>query len=276
MSFIYPVTKHLQLLSVLLSALLMFQACGDTEEEKDQPPSLQHSARDIKVVDEIHTNLLATLPEYESKNITGLTLSQIQELHTYMNIQRWNSGGDISRRGGSDYEEAAEILQIPVSKIQGADTYYDSDLQPKLLELTKELYKNNPDITLDPYSPLVASAYCGINTIQASIVIYGKKDQQEMEAEALQKAEKFMEDLPAWVTGFKLFNSTYKDTVLETHGEIGCGFLWKKGESIQKRKEGSTGYGYRNPAENDFWCNNEWNNRKMIPHPAYTFLNPQN
>jgi uncharacterized protein YaiE (UPF0345 family) len=91
----------------------------------------------------------------------------------------------------------------------------------------------------------------------------------------LHKKRRFMKDLPAWVTGVKLNYSTYKDSVLETSGAIGVGFLWKKGQNIQKLKASTSLYGYRNPAENDFWINDEWNNRKLISHPAYSYLKLQ-
>jgi hypothetical protein len=60
----------------------MFRGCGDAEEEKVQASPLKHSVRDIQVVDEIHTSLLPTLQEYETKPITGLNLLQIEPLLT--------------------------------------------------------------------------------------------------------------------------------------------------------------------------------------------------
>jgi hypothetical protein len=231
------------------------------------------SLQSPSIIQELHSKIFAQ--SKQRKEISEMSLSEISEIHHYLCIERWNSGGDIGMRQGTDYNSAAETLNIPVSKLEAADNYYHYQFLSKLTDAVKTIYKDHPNIVIDYYHPLTPTAYCGLNTIVGGITIYGQKKDIDFKEEAKSVAIEFVKELPEWVTGFKLHYTRYKDPVLQTEGNVDIGFLWRRGEDIQIMPAHTGTYGYSKPTENPNWPNDEWNNMKVIEHPSYTYLKPQ-
>jgi hypothetical protein len=189
-------------------------------------------------------------------------------IHQYINIDRWNYGGDIGKRYGTNYNEIAERLNIPVTKLEKIDNYYHYDVQPILDHEIKSEFKSHSNFRPDYYHSVIPTAYCGLNTVHGTIVVFGKRASKDFEKESEKIALSLIDELPDWITGYKLNIVTYKDTVLETSGELDIGFIWVRENNqlhIMKSSQGT--YGYDKPEFNTHWHNEEWNEQKKIPYP---------
>lgn len=200
--------------------------------------------------------------------LQGFSMEQIEQIHQYLNVDRWNNGGDIGKRNGTNYTRIAEGLNIPLSKLEAIDKYYHYDIHPVLEKEMKELFGAHENLRLDYYHAVEATAYCGVNTVKGSITVYGQKAKDNFADNAEKIAVELVQDLPEWVTGYKLNYVTYKDSLLETEGKVDVGFLWVRGNgTVQKRKSSDGLYGYYPPEVNRFWHTREWNDLKKIDYP---------
>jgi hypothetical protein len=267
----------LALLGIFSLAALIIYTCSESDEDKsvndvsDYARSYSRAfLKSNRILGEIHSK---TFQDSEERNeIPEMTLGEISEIHHYLCIERWNTGGQIGMRWGTNYEDAAEDLNVPVSKLAAADNYYHYRLLPELTNVIREVYYRHPNIVIDHYSPLSPTAYCGMNTIIGGITVYGRKKTTDLREEAKKVAGEFANDLPDWVTGFKLHYTTYEDTTLQTQGDVNIGFLWRRGEDIQIMRAIRGTFGYRRPSENRNWHNDEWNDLKIIGHPSYSYI----
>lgn len=267
----------LTLVGIFLFIAFIIYTCSDNDEEElvngisnSEEFAYRSSLKSKAIVNEVNSKLFNTSDE--GKEIPEMTLGEISEIHQYLCIERWNSGGQIGMRWGTKYEEAAENLDIPVSKLKAADDYYHYRLLPELTKVIKKIYDGHPNVVIDYYNPLSPTAYCGLNTIIGGITVYGQKKNTDFKEEAKKVAIEFANQLPEWVTGFKLHYTMYKDTILQTEDEVDIGFLWRQGEDIQIMRATRGLYGYSRPTENRNWHNDEWNNLKAIQHPNYSYL----
>lgn len=199
--------------------------------------------------------------------LSEFTMEQIQSIHQYINVDRWNNNGDIGLRIGTNYNELAEKLNIPVSKLKEIDSYYHYDVIKVLDERIKSEFKSHKNFEPDYYGSVESTAYCGINTLRGNIVVYGQKSSTDFKAEAKKIAENLVNEIPDWITGYKLNFTRYEDPNLETRGNVDIGFLWRKGENIRIMKSSRGLYGYERPETNTFWHNREWNDQQTIPYP---------
>ena len=274
----------LSLIVFFTAVALLVYTCSDsdnddklqgeiTSESESYTKIYKSPLKSKEIVNEVHSKIFNQ--SEERKEIPDMTLDEITEIYQYLCIERWNTGGQIGMRWGTDYEKAAENLNIPVSKLKAADNYYNYQLLPELSNIIRIIDKNTPNISTDDYNPLTPTAYCGMNTIIGSIGVYGQKKNTNFKEEAKKIAVHFASELPEWVTGFKLHFTMYNDTILQTRGSVDIGFLWRAGGDIQVMNESLGTYGYQSPTENNHWHNNEWNNLKTIQHPTYRFIKRQ-
>ncbi|MDN3594325.1 hypothetical protein [Zunongwangia endophytica] len=206
------------------------------------------------------------VPEIPAE-LNGFSMEQIKNIHQYMNVDRWNNGGDIGTRMGTDYNKLAEKLNIPISKLKEIDSYYHYDVIKILDKKIKSQFENHKNFEPDYYGSIESTAYCGINTLRGNIVVYGQKNIANFKAEAEKIANELISEIPDWITGYKLNFTRYEDPNLETKGNVDIGFLWRKGEELKVMKSSRGLYGYKRPETNTFWHNREWNNESTIPNP---------
>ena len=255
--------------------VFLFYTCSDDKEETKEVVSSEtsfdkSSFKSKDFVKEMHSKIFGE-PE-ERKEIPEMTLDEISEIHYYLCVERWNSGGDIGMRWGTKYEEAAENLNISVSKLRAADNYYHYRLQRELTASIKNIYNGHANVVIDYYNPLLPTAYCGLNTLIGGITVYGQKKNSDFKEEAKNVAVAFASEMPEWVTGFKLHYTNYKDTILQTGGDVDIGFLWRRGEDIQIMHSSRGLYGSSIPTENRNWHGDDWNDLKVIEHPTYYYI----
>lgn len=257
------------LILLLLAFLHTFVSCSGTEEKKGAEGNYASSPKSAKFIDEMHSKFTDDNKLY--KNMAGLSLAQMAEIHTYCNIERWNQGINNDRDHQEIYESAAKALNIPSSRLADADQYFIYHILHPLDTVVHQLYGKMPGIKPDAYNALDASAFCGLYTISTELIVYDGADEKAIKEAAAAQANSFIADLPEWVTGVKFTGITRKDTVLQTSDEIDAGFIWKRGGDLREMKA-SRGFGLDPAAKSNFWDNPEWNERKTIQHPAYRYL----
>ncbi|HEY1193402.1 hypothetical protein [Flavobacterium sp.] len=199
--------------------------------------------------------------------ISEFNMDQIKQIHQYINVDRWNNNGAIGMRFGTNYNELAEKLNIPVSKLKEIDVYYHYEVLKILDKKIKFQFENHKNFKPDYYCSVESTAFCGINTLRGNILVYGQKNTTDFKLESEKIAKALINEIPDWITGYKLNFTRYKDPNLETEGDVDIGFLWIKGQDIQIMKSSTGLYGYEKPESNTFWHNAEWNNKKKIPYP---------
>lgn len=201
------------------------------------------------------------------KNLQGFTSEEIKGIYYYLCVERWNTGASTGTRDFTDFNKVAEELNIKVSILKEIEEYYEYGVLPALDESIKNRFKDHRHLVMDYYSSIEPTAYCGLNTLIGSIVVYGQKRNTDFKKEATTIAENLIQELPGWVTGYKLTFTTYKDENLETEGEVDIGFLWKKGSEIKILNSSRGLYGYEDPEYNNNWHTAEWNDLKKIDYP---------
>ena len=201
-----------------------------------------------------------------TEDLKEFTLDQIQTNYNYICIENWNTGKHVGRRSDNYFYKEAQELNIPTYKLDLIESFYENKINPNYILKAKDLYKNNKQIELDYYSAIEPTAFCGMTTLKAGIVIYGNQNNVDKKNEAKIVAEKLIKDIPDWISGVKLNTTRYKDTILGITEDIDIGFLWRKGEKMQEMKSSRELYGYRNPEKNYHWHNVEWNNEKIVKH----------
>lgn len=221
----------------------------------------------------LHSKVFNTFDGYSA--ISDYSLDEISEIYHYLSVERWNLYGLNEPRETEYYKDAAETLNIPVSKLEAADRYYYYVMLSELDTAARKLCTKYSGIIPDYYSPIQSTAYCGLRTFIGSVQIYGHKSNSNLEAQSRKFAENFISALPEWVTGVKLYATWYKDTILETEGSVDVGFLWRRGEEIQTMRSSGTGYPGSIPTRCEQWGSDPWNNLKSLRHPNYRYINPK-
>ncbi|RYF89654.1 MAG: hypothetical protein EOO03_05505 [Chitinophagaceae bacterium] len=270
---IFNALRHTGAVLYTAATICCLVSCGDDDDKKNKPDtSYQSPVKSSKIIEEIHARQFAL--DWDHSKMAELSLAQIEEIRTYCNIERWNNGGDAESRGGTNYEAIAKVLNIPVSKLESADTYYGSAIMRPLDSIIKALYHNVPGIQLDHYRPLKATGWCGMHTILTELLVYNGADEKEIKELAAIQATDMIAGLPEWVDGIKFTRIIRKDTILQTTDELKAGFIWRRGEALKPMTDTRSGFGRKPAHQCTIWFNNEWNEEKKIQHPAYTFLKP--
>ncbi|WP_310557680.1 hypothetical protein [Flavobacterium sp.] len=200
------------------------------------------------------------------QSLSKFSMDEVKDIYFYLWVERWNNGGKLGTTGPY-YSQVAEQLNIPVSILKEIDLYYSESVEPILKEHTNKLFENYPNFKTDYYDSFGPSAYCGLNTLMGGIVIYGQKNKTNFTKEGLKIAEKLVLNLPEWYTGCKINTVAYKDTILETEGDINIGFLWQRGHKIKIMDSRTGTYGFEDPEQNYNWHTPGWNNQKRIDYP---------
>lgn len=196
------------------------------------------------------------------------TLDEIGEIHQFINVDRWNRGGDIGMRFGTDYTKLATISRIPTSELKAIDDYYHYEVKPALEEKVKKQLSGSKSIMPDMYHPVQSTAYCGLNTFYGQILVKGDFTTDEVVNYSSRIAEQLTTLLPNWITGFKVTAVKYVNPVIETESYVGVGYVWKQGGEIKKMNEALGTRGYMSPQVNTFWETNEWYDQQEIPLPV--------
>jgi hypothetical protein len=234
---------------VLIITGLFFFSCGQSSSE-------------IEVIED--KSVIPAIPD----EIKKYSFNNIEKIHQYVNIDRWNSGGDIGMRTGTNYEGLAASLRIPTSKVKAIDQFYNYEVIPALEEKIKRHLAGNPDYIIDMYHPIQPTAYCGINTFHGQIIVKGDFDDEEVKVRSEILAQRLKSTLPEWVTGFKITDIKFINPLLEIEKSVDIGYLWVRGNKLRIMKSGTGTYGYYSPEINRFWQTREWFDQKSIPIPT--------
>ena len=268
---------------ILLVIILGLFSCNlDTTQSNNKKEKVDEKNEEVGIVsiskdndaDEVKSKYDFVLPALPQE-INDFSIEKISEIHQYLSIERWNNNGDIGLRNGTDYQSAAKILNIPVSKLKAADSYYHYSLLKSMTKWIKVFLDTIPQVKPSYYNAVQAAAYTGFATLYGEIEIEGNNQEKEIDVKkvAANIAIRLANELPDWITGYKFYWTTYKDTYLETVEDVDIAFLWVRGnESIYEMKPERTTYTGRNPLENDEWASSRWNNMKKIEHPNYRFI----
>lgn len=269
---------------VIILLLLGLYSCNFSTEQTDTVTSKNNKKNETvsnssKEVSGNHKNELEYILPDIPDEIKEFPIEKIIEIHKYLSIERWNDNGDIGMRNGTDYEKAAKLLNIPVSKLKAADTFYHYTVLKSMTNWSKSFFDTISEIEPSYYNSIRATAYNGIATFYGEIVLEGSSKETEINTKekASEIAENLTNKLPDWITGYKLYWTTYKDTYLETVEDVDIAFLWIRGSnSIYTMDPQKSTYSGRNPIENDEWASSKWNNMEKVKHPTYYYIRVSN
>lgn len=202
--------------------------------------------------------------ELPPKQLQGWSQSQIEAVHRYFAIQRWNSRSDIGRRYSTNYAEAAEKLKIHVEQLKAADTYVHYTRMGELTKRIRQILSSSTEVAPDHYHPIEETAYCGTYTLHLHLAIVGCRDDPAVGQRAKELATELTSKVPAEIDGFKITEVTYHCTPLGTKGSTGIAFLWRRGGKVKTMQPSDGTYGMMLPEEAPHWHQTEWNDGKKL------------
>ena len=243
----------IKLISKIVGILLFLSGCSDKKPISKQISPPTQKTKSIS---------FPPIPD----EIKDFSFLKISEIYQYLSIERWNNKGDIGSRYGTNYEKAAEALEIPVSKLKAADCYIHYNVVDSSRLMLKLLFENNNNIKPDYYRPVDATAWCGLFTFLGEIIVFGQKKDSDLVSKANLIVTELKDQLPDYITGFKINRVQYKDTILETEGDLSIGYIWRRGDKIEQRNSSYGVYGIVFPEENTHWHTSNWNNQNRIQH----------
>lgn len=194
----------------------------------------------------------------------GMTLEEAERLHRVLDVSRFNSGGDLGLRNGTDYGGVAEQLDVHVDELKRADHYVHYERIKYLGEAVREALAADIELEPDYYHPISETASLGTYTVHASIVVAGCKG-EKLEDRAEEAAGRLAHLIGPIADGFQVGQVRYRCERLGTEGTLDLGYIWDTERFIRMPACSGT-RGKRLAKDTQYWCDRAWNNRKVVEH----------
>ncbi|MGL1936730.1 MAG: hypothetical protein OCD01_17000 [Fibrobacterales bacterium] len=251
-----------RLLSIMVLAQLT--SCAASEQTMSQSPD--------SFAEQYREQLTATVAEVAPTHSLLVNIDSEELERLYREYTLYALGTGMSQPREMRYKEFGLQHGRSGHTISLIDSYMTTK-KVRVLEKTLEsIFKDIPEITPDPFSPIRQTAYFGTYTFKGALSINGCSDEPEFDAQVKRSLDLLKGVVREHFDGYKIteihYNCVTMDDSFDLHtttGVLEVGYYWKKStyetEKIASCQEEGTRYA---PEFTTNWCQDSWNDLRPV------------
>lgn len=225
----------------------------------DIPSSLEDFPLEIEnptISDEL---LFPEIPD----GLAKYSIEDIERLGRKLDVVLWNNKYKGMRWERSLFDDFAKQEYIHVDHVKAIRHYMDRR-RGSMAFYVRELLRKNKALSADYYHPVRSSAYVGNYTVAASIVVDVCPKDNDGYEKALSVAEQLKSLASDFSDGFKIDSVKYHCSVTGTNDYADYGFLWKRGNEIEKMPKAGGLTAVAKPENTRNWAAPAWNKQEAL------------